>query len=132
MKRRPAPPSERRSRGLGAEDAAAAFLEAQGWRVLDRNHHSRFGEIDLIVEKGDTIAFVEVRSRIDPSFAHPLESISWQKRRRILRTAMDWAHRNKMANSHYMRFDVIAILGAGEGATIEHYEAAFDGEGLVF
>lgn len=127
----PTPPKDRRERGRSAEEAALRYLEERGWRVLERNHHSRFGEIDLIVEQGDTIAFVEVRSRKSLAFGHPLEMITETKRRRIVRTALSWAQRTRVLNSHFLRFDVVAVVG-DETPTIEHLEAAFDGEGVVF
>src|SRR5690606_12045910 len=63
VKHRPARPEEKRESGLAAEGLAASFLEERGWEILARNHHCRGGEVDLVVGKGRTIAFVEVRSR---------------------------------------------------------------------
>ncbi len=71
MSRPPARPSERRARGDEAEARAAAFLEAEGFVILDRNHHCRRGEVDLVAEKGEILAFVEVRSRRDDAFGAP-------------------------------------------------------------
>ena len=45
------------------ESIAAAHLEARGLRIIDRNYHVRYGEIDLIAEEGDTLVFVEIKAR---------------------------------------------------------------------
>lgn len=130
MSRPPARPSERRERGLAAEGLAASFLEERGWEIVARNHHARRGEVDLIASKGETLAFVEVRSRSATSLIHPLESLTFQKRRRIIAAAIDYAQRNRLLESRALRFDVISILDRGEGEEeIEWIEGAFDGSG---
>ncbi|AKU91280.1 YraN family protein [Vulgatibacter incomptus] len=130
MSRAPARPSERRARGLAAEARAAAWLEEQGWEILDRNHVCRRGEVDIVASKGDTLVFVEVRSRTGTGFGHPLESISFRKRRRVIAAATDWAVRANLLNQRFIRFDVITVIDRGEGEDELHWiEGAFDAEG---
>lgn len=133
MKRGPAPPGHRRERGSEAEEIAARWLRQRGWEILDRNHHCRGGEVDLVIGRGETIAFVEVRSRSGASFSHPVESVSPAKQRRILLAATHWAQARRVLHSHFLRFDVVGILFDEEGEPeILHIEGAFDAEGRAF
>lgn len=64
-------------------------LQAEGWRVLARNWQGGGAEVDLIVERGDALRFVEVKAR-DPGDDSALESITFDKRRRLTRAADAW------------------------------------------
>ncbi len=74
-------------RGRQAEARAAAYLEAQGLRIVARNWRCRFGEIDLIARERGTLVFVEVRSRASRSHGGAAASITAAKRRRLLAAA---------------------------------------------
>lgn len=110
-------------KGRLAEAAAENHLEKLGYAILARNYRARTGEIDLIARDGDTLVFVEVRSRAGSSFGTPAETIGFQKRRRIIRTALAYAQRRGLDCP--MRFDVIAL----EAGKIEHIPGAFDAGG---
>jgi len=130
MSRAPARPSERRGRGDEAEERAAAFLEAEGYTILDRNHHCRRGEVDLVAEKGEVLAFVEVRSGSGDAFASPAETVGYAKRRRVIAAAIDWATRAGLLEARAIRFDVIAVVDRGEGEPeLEWIPGAFDATG---
>ena len=132
MSRPPARPGERRARGDAAEQRAAAFLEAEGYVVLDRNYQTRRGEIDLVVEKGDVLAFVEVRSGSGDAFGSPAETVSYRKRRRVIAAATDWALRAGLLDERAIRFDVIGVIDRGEGEMeLEWIPAAFDATGAA-
>jgi putative endonuclease len=73
--------------GSDAEEAALAFLRAQGLRLVARNYRCRFGEIDLIMGEGRTLVFVEVRLRMHSNFGGAAESITSRKKNRILAAA---------------------------------------------
>ncbi len=60
----------------------------QGYVHVQSNYHSRFGEIDLIVQKGQELVFVEVKARSKTRFAQAIETISYSKQRKIAKTAM--------------------------------------------
>lgn len=83
--------NSRKNKGLGdrGEAEAVAYLEAHGFRVVDRNVRYKTGEIDIIARRGKELHFFEVRCRTDPSLVSPFESITDEKRRRIRRTA-EW------------------------------------------
>ncbi len=117
-----------RERGLAAEAAAARWLEGQGFEVLARNHATRRGEVDLVCREGDTLCFVEVRSRAVGGLLDPVETVDRRKARRVVAAAADWAARHD-ALERPMRFDVVAVrLGPG-GAEFELLRGAFDASG---
>ena len=127
----PARPAERKELGAGAENRAAAFLEARGFSILARNHRCRRGEVDLVAGRGELIAFVEVRSRTAPGLGSPAETVTFSKRRRVIAAAIDWAARAGVLDSHALRFDVIAVIERGEEAEIDWLEGAFDASGAA-
>ena len=84
-----------RTFGIRAEWAALALLTLTGYRVLARNFVAPGGEIDLIAQRGQTIAFIEVKAR--PQMDQALIAITEQKRRRIARAAQVWLRQNRWA-----------------------------------
>jgi putative endonuclease len=117
----------RKARGRAAEALAAAFLEGLGARVIARNHAIKRGEVDLVCEDGQTVVFVEVRSRSSEAQGGPEETVDRRKRRRVVAAATDWATRNG-ALPRAIRFDVVAVtFGEGE-PRLEHFPAAFDAD----
>jgi len=119
----------RRAQGRAAESLAAAFLEARGFEILDRNHSTRRGEVDLVCRDGEVLCFVEVRSRTSEAFGGPEETVDRRKARRVVAAAEDWAARNG-GLERSIRFDVVAVtMGEAAGPKIDHFEGAFDGDG---
>ncbi len=121
---------DRRARGREAERLAAAFLAERGFEVLDRNHATRRGEVDLVCRDGGVLCFVEVRSRSTDAQGGPEETVGRDKARRVVRAAADWALRHG-GLERAIRFDVVAVTFADAGAPprIDHYRDAFDGDG---
>src|SRR2546429_10005366 len=76
--------------GEEGERAAARFLEARGYRILERNYRTRRGEIDLIAEDGRMLVFVEVKVRLDDRFGGPAAAITRAKQARIARLAQPY------------------------------------------
>lgn len=99
----------RRARGDRAESAAAAHLEAAGWRIVGRNWHDRFGEIDLIASREGLLAFVEVKARRDARYGGGLAAVTWRKRRRMIHAARSWLARHGHGLNTPCRFDVIEV-----------------------
>jgi putative endonuclease len=107
------------------EDRVATYLSERGWRILGRN--VRFGrrEIDLVVRRADVVAFVEVKGRGGPGFGHPLEAITWKKRREIAAVALWWIQRFGEPGLCY-RFDAVAVEPAKDGKlAVQHVEDAW-------
>jgi putative endonuclease len=117
-----------RERGRGAEEAAARWLEGQGFRVLARNHATRRGEVDLVCEEEGTLCFVEVRSRTSAAFGSPALTVDARKARRVVQAATDWAVRNG-GLERAIRFDVVAVDLSGAAPRFELIRRAFDASG---
>ena len=100
---------------MRGEKLAAQFLRRQGFKVLYRNFRGRHGgEIDLVCRDGDTLVFVEVKTRTREDFGRPLEAVNRQKQRRISLGAFAWLR--LLGNPDILfRFDVVEVI-VREGA----------------
>ena len=104
MKAKPQPGQ----RGAGAEQAAAAYLQRQGLRILARNYRTARGEIDIIADDDGTLVFVEVRMRSGRAFGGAEESIDRRKRQRILAAARHFLASGPSAEPP-CRFDAVLL-----------------------
>lgn len=125
----------RRTLGRLGEELAAAHLEELGFRVLERNARTRHGEIDLIAFDGQTLAFIEVKTRtversraeLDPE-QRPLAALGPRQRARLRRLAAAWLHeQRRRPTARTIRFDAIGVVLDSRGAlyTLEHIEGAW-------
>jgi len=105
---------------VAGEARAAAWYEARGYRVLARNWRCREGELDLVLGKGRTVVFCEVKARSSAAFGSPAEAVTPAKQRKLRTVALRWLAESELRGVD-LRFDVVAIL-AGQ---IEVIEAAF-------
>src|SRR6185503_7282252 len=80
----------RRKTGIDGEDIAAAWYEARGYQVLDRNWRCREGELDLVLRNGRQVVFCEVKHRRGVGFGTPAEAITREKKQRIRHLAARW------------------------------------------
>ena len=108
-------------RGHKAELVALLWLLLKGYRPLARRYAASGGEIDLIVTRGDTIAFVEVKAR--GSMDDALAAITATKRRRFSRAARAWLSRHPWARTKTWRADAVFIAPR---RWPRHLEAAFE------
>jgi len=104
--------TERQLSGDAAESAALAHLQAAGLRLVQRNYRGRRGEIDLVMQHGEVLVFVEVRFRSDDGHGDGLDSVTASKRSRLVNAARQFAQEHPHAARMAQRFDVVA-LGAG-------------------
>lgn len=112
--------------GEHSEALAYRFLEAQGMRLLHRNFRCKCGEIDLIMQDGTTIVFVEVRTRKNARFGTAAESVNRAKQRKLINTAQFFIQRQDPQLRYSYRFDVIAIQGEpGNNPDIQWINSAF-------
>jgi putative endonuclease len=96
--------------GNRAEDAAAAYLEAQGARIILRNYRCRCGELDLVARLGESeLIIAEVRTRSSQAFGGAAASIDARKRRRLLRAASRLLQQRRDLARLRARFDVIVV-----------------------
>ncbi len=96
-------------RGREAETLAAGWLEARGLRLVARNVRYRFGEIDLIMDDGETLVFVEVRYRARDDYGGAAASVTATKRARMERAIRAWVAGHPRAARRNLRADVIAV-----------------------
>ncbi len=113
----------RQALGEAGEALAADYLVEAGWRILARRWKAGRFEIDLVVERGGTVAFVEVKTRRPGGLAPPVTAVDGQKRRRIVAAAREGARRWRFARA--FRFDVVGIEWGSDGPTVDHLEDAF-------
>lgn len=120
-----------KSKGDAAEEAALAYLQDQGLRLLQRNYRTPGrggGEIDLIMQLPDsTVVFVEVRQRASRAFGGAGASVGSVKQRRIIFAARQYLMRWRRLPP--ARFDVVLVEGDGVGEGLQWLQAAFDGGG---
>jgi len=95
--------------GQQGEQVAADYLTAKGYEILDRNYHSRFGEVDLVTEKNRCIVFVEVKTRTNDSYGLPEESVTPEKLAKIYDTALLWLQDHPDLPDDW-RVDAIAVM----------------------
>lgn len=98
--------------GAEGERAAKAYLKTQGFRILHENYATPLGEIDLIAQEGDVVAFVEVKTRTSGEFGPPQASVTRQKQRQIVKVAELFLQRYRLSGAA-CRFDVVAVTFAG-------------------
>ena len=116
-------------RGRIAEELACNHLKKNfGLVLLDRNYRTPYGEIDLIMKDGETMVFIEVRSRTKDNFLKPLESIDRNKCMRIIRSSEYYLQRNVSSFNSMgkCRFDVVTLTGPLETARLEWIKNAFE------
>lgn len=123
--RRSKPVAAKDQLGRDGEKAAAEYLVRAGLRILQRNFNCKFGEIDLIARDGETLVFVEVKTRRDESAAAPEESIGPGKQRQLARVARHWLATHGQPDCAY-RFDAVSVVWPEGGKPdIRHIVEAF-------
>ena len=93
--------------GKSGEDRVAAFLRSKGYEIIKRNYQCRFGEIDIIAQSGEYIAFVEVKTRKPNSLVSGAAAVDARKQQRIMLTAEDYI--TKTLCELQPRFDVAEV-----------------------
>lgn len=95
--------------GRLGEDFAAGLLQAEGYRILERNFRCNLGEVDIIAEKDGEIAFVEVKTRRSVRFGYPSEAVTREKQRRIRRSA-EYYMQNHVNGAKQVDFQVVEVF----------------------
>lgn len=122
---------EHLAEGIWGERVAERTLARKGHRILGRRVRvGRRDELDLVTRDGDTIVFVEVKTRRSEEFARPAEAIGHAKRRALSRAALRYVARLRERPA-YLRFDVVEVVGhpSGPEPEVRHIENAFSLEG---
>ncbi|MHA3117113.1 YraN family protein [Acinetobacter sp. ANC 4635] len=95
--------------GIWAEQLAQRYLQQQGFTLLVQGYYCRYGEIDLIMVNAEQLIFVEVKARASTTFGEASESISFNKQRKVIRTAEHFLLEHAEYQHFSCRFDVICI-----------------------
>jgi putative endonuclease len=111
--------------GSGAEARALAYLQGQGLRLLERNWRCKLGELDLVMQDGDTVAVVEVRSRARSDRGTAAETVDRRKQARLVRATRVWLARRPEFAEQPLRFDVVTL----DAGALEWRREAFDVDG---
>lgn len=113
--------------GRTGEEGARKYLMENGYAIIKSNFTCKCGEIDIITEKEGYIIFIEVKTRTNANYGSPIESISFNKRKSIIKSAKIFLLQRKLTDSA-VRFDVIEVLTGSEKETdlnINHIKNAF-------
>ena len=112
-------------RGKLAEQTALFFLQKQGLSLLKQNFTCRLGEIDLIMQQADELAFIEVRMRTNTLYGDGFASVTQQKQRKIILAASLYLAKNSRYANANCRFDVISVSGSGNICSDDWIKHAF-------
>lgn len=118
-------PQDKLEFGKEAEKAAVDFLKVKGYRILERNYRTRFGEIDIIARDKDAICFVEVKARHSLNLGSPEEAVFTRKQKQISKAAIYYLKTNKLLERP-ARFDVLAFLYKDNRPQISLIKDAFE------
>jgi len=113
-----------RKKGSAGELSAYRYLRQHGYKIVARNYRKRFGEVDLIGWDGDTLAFIEVKSRTSHTRGRPEEAVHRSKQRQICRVAREYRSRNHLHDINY-RFDIVSIEGIAGQEHVDLLKGAF-------
>jgi putative endonuclease len=116
---------ERQLLGMAGERVAIAYLTSCGWSVEAHRFRRSRHDLDLVVRHGNTVAFVEVKTRRSDVCGSGAEAVTRRKQRDLARVAQAWILRNGQAGDQY-RFDLISIQNAtGTAPVVEHISDAW-------
>lgn len=102
------------------ENKAANWYVERGWEILDRNWRGARGELDLVLRRGDTIVFCEVKTRSSTAYGTAAEAVDGRKQQRIRTLAVQWLREHRVY-ADTLRFDVACV----QNGRLEVLEEAF-------
>jgi len=121
------PTNARKTLGLRGEQLAAEHLERLGWTIIARNHHTRYGELDIVAMDGETLVFAEVKT-VRLGHGHPWQSLHERKRTQVRRMASVWLSDVRERPRFWdIRCDAVGIVldPRGDLVRLDHLRAAF-------
>jgi putative endonuclease len=111
--------------GNKGESLAVKFLQTKGYKIISKNYKTSIGEIDIIAQDGETVVFIEVKTRANDSFGCPFEAVHRRKRRKLRDLAL--LYLKKLGKELPVRFDVLSIMYTENSIKeIEHIKDAFE------
>lgn len=123
-----------RDLGTKGEREAEKILKGAGYKIVERNFTSTFGEIDLIATDGETLVFIEVKTRTNSAFGTGSEAVDARKQRRIVKSSMEYLAQKWRGPEPLVRYDVVSVMVSKEGGgefTTEIIKDAFGADGVL-
>ena len=115
--------AEHNELGQRGEIIAQSFLKDKGYKILHVNWRIRRLEIDIIAMDGETLVFVEVKTRQTLLFGEPENAVNYKKQKSLIHAANAYVVRNRIEND--ARFDIISIIIERNSTVINHFPDAF-------
>jgi len=109
--------------GKKGEQLAVDFLNTNGYDIVERNYRFNKAEVDIIAQKKDTLAIIEVKTRSTSDFGNPQDFVKPKQIKNLVKAVDEYVTVNNLDVE--VRFDIIAIIKEGNGFKIEHLEDAF-------
>lgn len=109
--------------GKKGEQLAVDFLLKNGYTIIERNYRFEKAEVDIIAQKGDILAIIEVKTRSTSDFGDPQEFVKPKQIQRLVKAVDEYVTVNDLDVE--VRFDIVAIVKENQGYSIEHLENAF-------
>lgn len=110
--------------GQEGEERASKYLMENGYCIVERNFRTKYGEIDIIVKKAETIVFVEVKTMPNATSDMLSKVLNTQKQQRIIKTSKRFLQNHREYSNSYIRYDVIVLDMQGL-PPVYHIENAF-------
>ena len=111
--------------GKEGEEIAEAFLKKRGYRIIEKNFRSSYGEIDLIAWDVETLVFIEVKARSSDRFGGPVGAVNHRKQVKISAVAAGFIQKERLWSAP-CRFDVVSIVGQAGKTTVALFQNAFE------
>lgn len=110
--------------GQKGEAIAAEYLTQRGYRIIERNCRTKLGEIDIVAHDGQTLVFVEVKTRSQGAPVHPIAAVDSRKQRKLRQLAESYLLKHGLSERE-VRFDIVCVLEGNKGQDVEHLTNAF-------
>ncbi len=115
----------RREIGDEGEETACGYMRKNSMEILTRNYRCRGGEIDIIAKDGETIAFVEVKTRTGAKYGTPADAVTRAKMRKIITAAQHYIMLERLTDQNF-RFDVAEVTGERGYYSVNYIKSAFE------
>ena len=115
--------------GKAAESLACEYLQLHGLKLITRNYHAPYGELDLIMQDHGHMVFVEVRFRRNNHYGSGADSVTASKQSKIIKTALYYLQQHPKQAKRPIRFDVLSLSAADGHTDVEWIKDAFQTEG---
>lgn len=111
--------------GIKGEKIARRYLRKQKMRLLKKNYRCQYGEIDLIMQDGTELVFIEVKTRTSEKLYSAEDAVNREKQKKIIQTARNFIKQYQLSK-HPCRFDIVAVIIEDNSTpVIRHSRSAF-------